>query len=451
MDETFGQELRQVRQARKLSLEDVAKATYIRLHHLQAMEAGNFEAFSSPAQARGFLRTYADFLGLNPEPLLERLGGSRSTRRPAEPPPQAAMHVPLHAIQKIPSTQEQRPPPPAPETNAASKVHFVQIGQQLRQRREILGLSLEEIEAHTHVRMHYLQALEEGELDLLPSSVQGRGMLKNYANFLGMDPDPLLLGFADGLQARFLASQPQRIQAQRSQPSPQPPAAPIRPASTTHRVSMGELLWGATLLLVLIGFVGWGAFKVFAIRSTEAKKIVPTPPPIADVLLSTPTGVVLLASSSPTLTPTQSILPTITPLIPDVTTQVDVTGDATPDLLLNDLLSSPAAEIGKIHVNIAVRQRAWMRVTVDGQVAFEGRVLPGSAYPFSGEDRIEVVTGNGSGLQVYYNQQDLGPLGFAGEVVDRIFTSEGVQTPTATVTFTATLGAPVTPTPTRKP
>jgi hypothetical protein len=209
---------------------------------------------------------------------------------------------------------------------------------------------------------------------------------------------------------------------------------------------MGELLWGVTLLLVLIGFVGWGAFKVFTTRSTEAKKIVPTPPPIADVLLSTPTGVVLLASSSPTLTPTQSILPTITPLVPDVTTQVDVTGDATPDLL-----SSPAAEIGKIHVNIAVRQRAWMRVTVDGQVAFEGRVLPGSAYPFSGEDRIEVVTGNGSGLQVYYNQQDLGPLGFAGEVVDRIFTSEGVQTPTATVTSTSTLGAPVTPTPTRKP
>lgn len=441
MNDTFGQELRQVRQARKLSLEDVAKATYIRLHHLQAMEAGNFEAFSSPAQARGFLRTYADFLGLNPQPLLERLGGSRSTRRPAEQPPQAAMHVPLHAIQKIPSTQEQRPPPPAPETNAASKVHFVQIGQQLCQRREILGLSLEEIEAHTHVRMHYLQALEEGDLDLLPSSVQGRGMLKNYANFLGMDPDPLLLGFADGLQARFLAGQPQRIQAQRSQPSLQPPAAPIRPASTTHRVSMGELLWGVTLLLVLIGFVGWGAFRVFTTRSTEAKKIVPTPPPIADVLLSTPSGVVLLASSSPTLTPTQSILPTITPLVPDVTTPVDVTGDAT----------LPAAEIGKIHVNIAVRQRAWMRVTVDGQVAFEGRVLPGSAYPFSGENRIEVVTGNGSGLQVYYNQQDLGPLGFAGEVVDRIFKSEGVQTPTATVTSTSTLGAPITPTPTRKP
>jgi len=441
MDETIGQELRQARQARQQSLEDIAKATYIRLHHLQALEAGNFEAFSSPTQARGFLRTYANFLGLNPEPLLERLGGSRSTRRPVEQPAQAAMHVSLPPIQKIPASEEQRPALPAPEVNAAGKVYFVQIGQQLRQRREILGLSLEEIEAHTHVRLHYLQALEEGDLDLLPSSVQGRGMLKNYATFLGMDPNPLLLGFADGLQARFVASRPQRIQAQLSQPSPQPRNAPIRPASKTHRVSMGELLWGATLLLVLTVFVGWGAFKVFATRSTEAKKIIPTPPPIADVLLSTPTGALIIPSPTPTLIPTQPILPTITSLAPDVTIQVDVTGEA----------ALPGAAVGKIQINIAIRQRAWMRVTVDGQIAFEGRVLPGSAYPFSGNERIEVVTGNASGLQVYYNQQDLGPLGFAGEVVDRIFTAEGVQTPTATVTTTSTLAAPVTPTPTRKP
>jgi cytoskeletal protein RodZ len=441
MDETIGQELRQARQARKLNLEDIAKTTYIRLHLLQAMEAGDFEVFSSPAQARGFLRTYADFLGLNPQPLLERLGGSSTTRRPTEQPPQAAMHGSHPPIQKASVVEEQSIPPPVPDAKAVGKVYFVQIGQQLRQRREILGLSLEEIEAHTHVRIHYLQALEDGDLDSLPSSVQGRGMLKNFANFLGMDPEPLLLGFADGLQARFLANQPQRIQAQHRQTSPQPPAAPIRPASTVHRVSWGEMLWGVTLLLVLTAFVGWGAFRVFATRSTEAKKIIPTPPPIADVLLSTPTGALILPSPSPTLTPTQPILPTITPLAPDVTIQVDVTGEA----------ALPAAEVGKIQINIAIRQRAWMRVTVDGQVAFEGRVLPGSAYPFSGDERIEIITGNASGLQVYYNQQDLGPLGFAGEVVDRIFTAEGVQTPTATVTTTSTLAALVTPTPTRKP
>ena len=34
----------------------------------------------------------------------------------------------------------------------------------------------------------------------LPSPVQGRGMLKNYADFLGLESDTLLLTFADGLQ-----------------------------------------------------------------------------------------------------------------------------------------------------------------------------------------------------------------------------------------------------------
>ena len=75
---------------------------------------------------------------------------------------------------------------------------------------------------------------------------------------------------------------------------------------------------------------------------------------------------------------------------------------------------------------MVVQQRTWMRVTVDGEVAFEGRVLPGSAYPFAGEERVELVTGNGAGLQVFFNQQDLGLLGLFGEVVQRVFTVQGV-------------------------
>ena len=38
-------------------------------------------------------------------------------------------------------------------------------------------------------------------------------------------------------------------------------------------------------------------------------------------------------------------------------------------------------------------QRAYLRVTVDGTVKFDGRTTPGSAYPFEGRERIEVLTG----------------------------------------------------------
>ena len=54
-----------------------------------------------------------------------------------------------------------------------------------------------------------------------------------------------------------------------------------------------------------------------------------------------------------------------------------------------------------LEINIVARQRAWMRVIVDGEVAYEGRVMPGSAYSFPGNERIELLTGNGAGMQVF--------------------------------------------------
>jgi hypothetical protein len=102
-----------------------------------------------------------------------------------------------------------------------------------------------------------------------------------------------------------------------------------------------------------------------------------------------------------------------------------------------------------VQVYVTVQERAFMRASVDGKIEFEGRVLPGSAYTFQGKDRIEILTGNGAALQVFYNQQDQGPLGLFGQVIDRVFTSQGVLTPTATITPTSTVTS--RPSPTVKP
>jgi hypothetical protein len=105
-----------------------------------------------------------------------------------------------------------------------------------------------------------------------------------------------------------------------------------------------------------------------------------------------------------------------------------------------------------LQVYVVVLQRAWLKMTVDGEVAFEGRVIPGSAYTFSGNERIELLTGDGAGLQVYFNQQNLGVMGGFGEVVNRIFSIEGMQTATPAIPPTSTpvptSSATASPTPT---
>ncbi|MCL7452072.1 MAG: helix-turn-helix domain-containing protein [Anaerolineae bacterium] len=87
----LGERLRAVREERELSAADVAATTRIPLAYLEALEAGDFEAFTSDLHARGFLRNYASFLGLDVEEVLdqydERLGRSRDQKDQAPVPP----------------------------------------------------------------------------------------------------------------------------------------------------------------------------------------------------------------------------------------------------------------------------------------------------------------------------------------------------------------------------
>jgi len=71
--ETLGVWLRQAREAKGNTVEEVAAATRIRPRLLAALETGDFAAFpGGDVQARGFLRIYARYLGLSPDEVLAR-------------------------------------------------------------------------------------------------------------------------------------------------------------------------------------------------------------------------------------------------------------------------------------------------------------------------------------------------------------------------------------------
>ncbi len=67
-----------------------------------------------------------------------------------------------------------------------------ELGAMLRKRREAMGASLAEVETATKIRQKYLAAIEADEWQLLPGEVVGRGFLRNYATYLGLDPTELI-------------------------------------------------------------------------------------------------------------------------------------------------------------------------------------------------------------------------------------------------------------------
>ena len=70
-----------------------------------------------------------------------------------------------------------------------------ELGELLRKTREEKGLSLAQVEEATRIRSAYLQALEDEAYERLPAPVYARGFLKNYALYLGLDPQQVLASY----------------------------------------------------------------------------------------------------------------------------------------------------------------------------------------------------------------------------------------------------------------
>ena len=237
-----------------------------------------------------------------------------------------------------------------------------ELGALLRERREAMGATLAEVEAATRIRQKYLAALESDEWQLLPGEVIGRGFLRNYATYLGLDStevierrravaDPSLAGALSNISAGA------PLPAQRAVDyRPKDVAIRDEPEAIERReIRLAPIMTVLGLFGVL--FIVWWGINTFGAqvsngvdnmmggvqtRVADARAtFTPTPPQLADAGqgVGTPVSVASLVTSTtgisstvnnpapaglggaPTITPTQSVavaelilVPTNTPL-----------------------------------------------------------------------------------------------------------------------------------------
>jgi len=96
VDTGIGATLREARNRRKIDLSEVEAAIKIRVRYLKAIENDEWDALPGGAYTRGFIRTYASYLGLDGERLADDyrrstapFGGERVPKR-VEPVPTSA-------------------------------------------------------------------------------------------------------------------------------------------------------------------------------------------------------------------------------------------------------------------------------------------------------------------------------------------------------------------------
>lgn len=120
------------------------------------------------------------------------------------------------------------------------------VGETLQLARERKGVDLYRAERDTKIRLRYLSALEDGAYDELPPPVYTKGFLRNYAIYLGLDPDEILERWRDEMDS-VRASERLFVA-----PPPQPIAAPGRQITFTPGMFVAGLV-----VLVIVAFVGY--------------------------------------------------------------------------------------------------------------------------------------------------------------------------------------------------
>jgi cytoskeleton protein RodZ len=445
---TIGEKLRHRREDKGISLEKAAQETKIRIQFLQAIENNEIGNMASPTQAKGFTRLYASFLEMDVWSLFDEENANtivlpnesqtgiiddKSTKGSLSK--KESIRELKKSVEPIPENANPRARfkdlIPKEKELAQSTQLFKKIGEELRQQRESLGLTLADVERLTKIREIYLYSLEQGNVDALPSTVQGRGILNNYSSFLSIDPEKIQNRFAEGLQQKRLETAAVELTSFDGKTT----KTKKTPVTGWRRFLTIDLLVGTSVLVILSVLVIWGAIQVIGTSHTVAE---PTLDSISDILVNP-------------VTETASVETTGSlEVAPDITQSTQVISTVPVDILA----TITSVNTGPIQLVVVALQRSYLKVTSDGKEVINGRIIPGNVYTFTGSTKILLNSGNAGGIQIYFNQNDMGILGMVGEVVSLEFTSKGYVTstpmftpsPTATLPPTLTQRATATPT-----
>jgi cytoskeletal protein RodZ len=249
-----------------------------------------------------------------------------------------------------------------------------QLGDVLRESREQLGLSMDDVEASTRIKRAYLEALEAEDFDRLPNYVAARGFLRNYASVLKLDVDYVLelydkeIGHATPGHMARAGGEVKLKSISMTPPSRFSP----------------DLLIGFLMLTALAGIILSFVYRQYLLPlEMVSPGAAPSPSSEAAIALPTPTPL-------PTDTPT----PTITPTPPYYT---------------------------GVTVELVITEESWVQVLVDGAKSFEGILQVGEQRHWTGERQVAVRAGNAGGVEVIVNGESMGLMGEPGQVVDQVW------------------------------
>lgn len=255
---------------------------------------------------------------------------------------------------------------------------LAEIGAQLRQYREQHSISLDKVAVVTMIRRNILQAIEEGQLDQLPEPVYTQGLIKRYAEAMGLD----------GTQFAYFF------------PIKSPPRSPAKLSweNLPQLRPMHLYLFYTFLIICSVN----GLSQLMA-GSGTAKNGAGT----EEIALGQEQARLVAEASSASKNQK-----------PDSYAAVEA---ARTDQNLDKSGSKP------VMVNITFQAESWMQVEVDGKIEFEGILPIGTVRTWKADRKLVVLAGNAGGVMIAVNNRQAEQLGAPGVAKEVVFKADELK------------------------
>ncbi|MGO9269533.1 MAG: RodZ domain-containing protein [Terriglobia bacterium] len=307
------------------------------------------------------------------------------------------------------------------------------FGESLRREREMRGITLEEISAHTKISIHFLKAIEADDLGKVPGGIYTRNFIRAFARYLGLDEERVMSEYhsfadpgGDFNLSRLNFARPTRESrastwiglllavamltggyllfrySQRTAGVPQSAAQAATAGGGQKQPAAGQTAAPPSSQAVT-GSEGVGPLNASP-QNQANPSTPPTPAPNTSGSSAPP------ATGSPTHAASANQNPAGAATAPEA---ADFTGAPGGDLVLQ----------------VAATERAWVDLGADGKTVFQRVLKQDEIQTFKAKKYFDLTTGNAEGIVLTLNGETLEPLGRRGDVKKVHLTRDSLKHP----------------------
>ena len=244
---------------------------------------------------------------------------------------------------------------PKADFGATPKEDSESFGTWLRRQRELREITLREIADTSKISLRYLQALEDDRFELLPAPVFAKGFLRQYARYVGIDPEEAVNFYltADGLAKEEEEDEP-----------------------VTQRRPRAVGTWPYALAVVVVALLMMAFVGILQRlnRSSES-----------------PEEAVDRSAERPVATPSVAAGP---PAVETVEGSPADAGPPEPAAAEPVGEEAPAAAPDPLYVTLDFRDDCWVRATVDGETREDRVYTQGESLQLNADELVELELGN---------------------------------------------------------